>query len=250
MLAHEYQTMREVEDTYWWYNTLRRMVVKEVKRRARGDVRLLDAGCGTGGMMDKLRKENADWQIVGVDMSQDAVQHTRERGFEEVTAGSVSALPFADESFQGVLSLDVLYHDAVDQDKATKELSRVLKPGGFLVLNLPAFSLLSGSHDKAVSGARRYTAGEVRALLERAGFKVENVYYWNAWLFFPVLAWRFISRFFHAKNEKETKSDLAPISQTLNGTLAVMSRADAKLCRVVKMPVGTSVFAVATRGAE
>lgn len=249
MLTHEYTTMREVEDTYWWYNTLRRMVVREVQRRAPSDAaRLLDAGCGTGGMMERLRQQNEKWKIVGLDMSAEAVQHTRERGFDEVTTGSVSALPFADASFDCVLSLDVLYHNDVDQEKALAELARVLAPGGFLVLNLPAFPQLSGRHDAAVRGARRYTTSGVRTLLSKAGFKVETMYYWNAWLFFPVLAWRFISRFFHPKDKDDTRSDLTPMSQTLNGTLAVMSRADAKLCRVVKMPVGTSVFAVATRG--
>jgi SAM-dependent methyltransferase len=250
MLTHEYHTLRKVEDTFWWYNTLRRMVVKEVRRRVHSDeVRLLDAGCGTGGMMERLRQQNQNWQIIGVDVSPEAVQHTRERGFHEVTAGTVSALPFDDTAFNGVLSLDVLYHDEVDDRKALTEFARVLAPGGFLVLNLPAFPFLAGRHDTAVRGARRYTAGEVRGLLRASGFRVDTVYYWNAWLFLPVLAWRFVSRFFRPKNPEQTRSDLhlMPITERLNGTLAVMSRADARLCRTVPMPVGTSVFAVATR---
>ena len=248
MLTHEYQTMRQVEDTYWWYSTLRGMVVQEVKQRAKaGTARLLDAGCGTGGMMERLRTANGQWKLAGLDLSPDALQITRDRGFDDVTAGSVSELPFANGSFDGLVSLDVLYHDGVDQEKALKEFARVLKPGGFFVLNLPAFKALAGSHDIAVKGVRRYTTGDVRELLAAAGFRVQTLQYWNAWLFLPILAWRTLSRSFHSKESEEAKSDLSSLPGVVNGALSLVSGLDARLCRLTHWPFGTSVFAVAVK---
>lgn len=248
MLAHEYQTMRNVEDTYWWYSTLRSLVVREAHARLNGNPAcLLDAGCGTGGMMARLHQANANWSLSGIDLSPDAVQITRERGFADVQTGSVSELPFPDGRFDGVVSLDVLYHDGVDQEKALKEFARVLKPGGFLILNLPAFNVLSGSHDKAVSGARRYTSGDVKRLLPPAGFKVEALHYWNAWLFLPILAWRVASRWLQPKEEEHTKSDLSTLAPPINNTLAAVSGIDARVCRLTGWPFGTSVFTVAVK---
>lgn len=248
MLAHEYQTMRTVEDTYWWYSTLRSMVVREARSRLTSDTaRLLDAGCGTGGMMARLREANSQWKIAGLDLSPDAVQITRERGFEDVTSGSVSELPFNNGSFDGLISLDVLYHDGVDQEKALAEFARVLKPGGFFVLNLPAFKALAGSHDIAVKGVRRYTTSDVRELLSATGFRVQTLQYWNAWLFLPILAWRTISRSFHSKDSEEAKSDLSTLPGVVNGTLAAVSGIDARICRMTHWPFGTSVFAVAVK---
>src|ERR1700743_1135373 len=104
MLVHEYQTMRSVQDTHWWYCTLRGMVTREVRTRLRSTpARLLDAGCGTGGMMDHLRRANRDWNLVGLDVSPDAIQLTQARGFREVAAGNISALPFEDAAFDGVV---------------------------------------------------------------------------------------------------------------------------------------------------
>jgi SAM-dependent methyltransferase len=246
MLAHEYQTMRSVEDTHWWYCTLRRIVTNEIQQRLQAAPRasLLDAGCGTGGMMAHLRQTDAQWSLTGLDYSQRAVQHTRDRGFDDAMIGSVAELPFEDSSFDGVLCLDVLSHAEVRQEQALAEFSRVLRPGGFLVLNLPAFPFLTGTHDAAVKGVRRYSKRRVETLLEENGFRVETVYYWNAWMFLPVLAWRSMSRLFRSEDEDRTRSDLRMLSRPINDTLAAVSQVDAKICRALRMPLGTSIFAV------
>ena len=125
-------------------------------------------------------------------------------------------------------------------------MGRVLRPGGLLVLNLPAFDGLRGSHDVAVSGARRYGVAQVRTLLELASFTVEIIHYWNAWLFFPLLAWRRLSRM-----KKETaaagESDLNLTPRWMNSLLAGMGKLDAGLCRELRVPFGSSVFAVARK---
>lgn len=252
MLAHEYDTMRQMEDSYWWYTVLRDAVVREVRRLAAGNrqARILDAGCGTGGTLVRLKAENPSWHLSGIDFSQDAVAHTRARGLEEVRRGDVGQLPAPDGEFDGIVSLDVLYHRDVDETRALAEFYRTLRPGGFLVLNLPAFDFLAGSHDNVVSGVRRYTKERVRATLTTAGFQIERQQYWNAWLFPPISAWRLLSRVLNSRTAPEDmKSDLSLLPAWVNSALTTLGRADFALCRLLALPFGSSVFAVARKPA-
>lgn len=247
MPEREYELMRQVEDVYWWYRVLRGAVASDVKALA-GDSPscILDAGCGTGGMMDALRQVQPVWRLSGLDFSPQAVEITRRRGFEEVRVGSVDALPMADGSFDGLVSLDVLYFEGVDEARAIAEFGRVLRPGGFLILNLPAFQFLRGEHDVAVRGVRRYTPAVVRALLGQGGFAVVRSHCWNAWLFPPILAWRLLSRL-KGRSVVEARSDLSLLPAPLNAALLACARADMVLCRALRSPLGTSVYAVARK---
>lgn len=247
MQAREYQTMRDVEDTYWWYRVLRGMVLREIAARLPAGAEILDAGCGTGGMMEVLRKARGDWRLTGIDFSSHAVEHTRARGFQNVSAGSVDELKADDGAFDAVISLDVLYFRGVNRERAIAEFHRVLKPGGALILNLAAFECLRGSHDVAVATEKRFTAAEVRALLEGGGFEIEIVRYWNAWLFLPILFWRQISRFVSGQTTEETSSDLNALPWLVNRGLIAMGRFDFMICRLLHIPFGTSVFSVARK---
>ncbi|MFZ2276567.1 MAG: class I SAM-dependent methyltransferase [Prosthecobacter sp.] len=246
MRAPEYDLMRAVEDRHWWYAVLRSQVLHALAGRLPPRGRLLDAGCGTGGMLGFLQGRICDLNVAGVDAAEEAVRHCQQRGLSTVLLGSVEALPHADAAFDAVLSLDVLYHSGVIEKRALEEMGRVLRPGGLLVLNLPAFEGLRGSHDVAVSGARRYGACQVRALLEHASFTVETIHYWNAWLFLPLLAWRHLSRL---KKEPAAagESDLKLTPRWMNSLLAGVGKLDAGLCRELRVPFGSSVFAVARK---
>ncbi len=247
MQDREYDIMRQVEDTYWWYLALRKHVVAVLKHAliSRDTAVILDAGCGTGGMLQHLDEANPGWQLHGLDFSALALEHTRKRGFNHLIQGSVDAIPSPDGSFDAIVSLDVLYHQAVNETKALGEFSRILKPGGILILNLPAFDCLTGSHDVAVEGARRYTDDQVRKLLEDHDFEIDSLHYWNAWLFLPILLWRVISRFF-SSGDKPT-SDLAHLPLIVNRALALLTKMDITLCRLLHLPFGTSVFAAARK---
>lgn len=251
MLEHEYETMRKVEDSHWWYQLLRDMTVRATADALPPDkcARLLDAGCGTGGTMQALREHSPCWELHGVDVSPLALEHTRRRGFLHVTEGSVDALVASDASYDGVVSLDVLYHEKVDQEKALREFYRVLVPDGVLLLNLPALDCLRGRHDVAVGGARRYTAEQVSALLRANGFDIERVHCWNAWLFLPVLLVRLLSRRGLSTPDQSTAvaSDLPLPAPLLNRVLLALGTLDAALCRLLHAPFGTSVFSVARK---
>lgn len=248
MLAQEYETMRSVEDDYWWYRVLREITYREISKASGGrySARILDAGCGTGGTLEFIRKRSPQARLAGFDISPLALNHSRARGLTNIFQGSVEAIALADESQEVVVSLDVLYHEGIDQEQAMQEFHRVLVPGGRLLMNLPAFGCLRGQHDVAVQSARRYTPREVRELHERNGFPVERTFCWNAWLFLPVLLWRKISRKL-VKDVAEAKSDLLLPPVALNNLLILLGGWEAAACRAVRSPMGTSVFSVGVK---
>ncbi len=246
MLPPEYHMLRMVEDRHWWHSVLRGLVMDVFSDRLPPRGYVLDAGCGTGGMLALLRDKKPCLDTAGVDASGVAVQHCRERGLTQVRLGSVNSLPYDKEVFDAVISLDVLYHADVNEHEALAEMRRVLRPGGLLVANLPAFECLRGSHDLAVCGARRYKTDEVSRLLAEHGLCCELSHYWNAWLFLPLLVWRRLSRR-PAKKQAELTSDLAIPPEWLNQLLSVCGKVDARLCRALGIPFGSSVFAVARK---
>lgn len=243
MDAREHDILRSAEDTHWWYGVQRSLALEAVSKRLPHGARVLDAGCGTGGMMGML----TDFEAHGIDESAAAVKHCLERGLTNVGIGTVNALPFAEASFDAVLSLDVLYHAGVAEDHALTEMRRVLKPGGLLVLNLPAFDCLRGSHDLAVCGVRRYKACHMRHLLQKHNLSLEMLHYWNAWLFLPLLIWRRCSLMRGQKTQPSVTSDLHLPPQWLNRMLARFGGLDARLCRLLHVPFGSSLFVLARR---
>ena len=131
--------------------------------------KLLDAGCGSGGMLARLREKFPRAKFVGFDVSEHALALTMARKLDvQFVQGSVNQLPFADGEFDVVLSLDVIYHQAVDDREALREMRRVLRDDGFLIVNVPAFEFLRGGHDIAVNTARRYTRPQLAQLLEES----------------------------------------------------------------------------------
>jgi SAM-dependent methyltransferase len=253
MNPEEYEIMRRVEEEYWWYAALRSLVVQTVTPLVEQTPSplILDAGCGTGGMAKILKETLPSAGIVCMDYSPEAIAHTRERGLGLLARGDVERLPFPAESFDLVVSLDVLYTRGLDDRRAVQEICRVLKPEGRLVLNLAAFDFLRGEHDRAVNGERRYTASRVRALLRQGGLEAERLTYWNASMFPPVAAarlWsRLRSRAARADIRDAPRSDLKPLPAWVNRPLRSVVLAETVLLRRASLPFGTSVFAVARR---
>jgi SAM-dependent methyltransferase len=162
----------------------------------------------------------------------------------------VLELPFAASSFDLVTSFDVLYHRAViDEQTALRETWRVLKPGGYLLLRLPAYRWLSATHDRRVHGRHRYTADEVRGALQDAGFCVERLSYINSLLFPIPLLQRLLERIRPAT--EQAGSDLLPPSPLVNTILRFVLQAEAAwLRRGGRFPVGLSVLSLARKPAS
>lgn len=182
MQPDEYRKMAEVEDAMWYYRALHRHVTRSLSRQSDATARVLDAGCGTGGLLRKLHETQPAWRLTGLDFSPLACELARERTGGEVVQGSVAALPFADATFDAVVSCDVVCQ-VTEPATAIREFHRVLKPGGTVVLTMPAYQWMYSYHDKEVGNLRRYTRGEVNRLLRASGFAILAGTYWNTLLF-------------------------------------------------------------------
>lgn len=239
MNVEEYERMYDAEDRQWWYAGMRAISNALLRPHVRGGERLLDAGCGTGRNLGEF----ASWsRAAGVDLSEDAVRFCRRRGVT-VARGRLQALPFADASFDVVTSFDVLYHRWIEDDTAAvAELARTLRPGGLLLVRVPALKMLWGAHDAAVHSRHRYTASEVRRLLEGRGFEVLRLTYANT-LLFPVLALRRLVDRLTGRHG----SDVGFLPAPLERAFLALLRAEAWLVRRFALPIGASVMALARK---
>jgi SAM-dependent methyltransferase len=236
MEAAEYSRLFELESRHFWYAGLHALLRGALARA--GGSRVLDAGCGTGGLLASLPG------ATGVDRSPLALSFCERRGLRRIACADVARLPFADGAFDAVVSADVLYHRAVaDDGAALAELGRVTRPGGAVILNLPAHRALRGAHDEFVHGARRYARADVARLAARAGLSVERLTSWNCALLPAAWLARRLSR------GSLPRSDVALPPAPLNAALSAWLRAEAALALRTGLPWGLSVFAVLRRPA-
>lgn len=241
----EYQRMYEAEERQWWYAGMRALSLALLagplleRARASGPVTILDAGCGTGNNLSHLARYG---RALGVDLSEEALAFCRARGVAAARA-ELLALPFPDARFDCVTSLDVIYHRWVRDDAgAVREMARVLRPGGLLLLRVPALRILWGAHDEAVHSRHRYRRGEVKRLLEGAGLAVVRATYANTVLLPLVAARRGLDRLTGRQG-----SDVGFLPQPLEWTFRTILRAEARFVKRFSFPIGTSVFALARK---
>ena len=183
MQPEEYGVMFRVEETHWWYQALHQVIFQTLESELPDwrDKEILDAGCGTGSILKQLGNPAKN---VGVDLAPEAVSFCRQRGLNNVQQADICALPFANTSFDVVICSSVLYHQWVkDPAVAVRELHRVLRPGGLLLLNVPALRFLHSAHDEAVMTAHRFKKSEIRQLLRDNGFAIRRLTYWTTLLF-------------------------------------------------------------------
>ncbi len=244
MKPDEYRRMFEAEERQWWYAGQRRIALGLLRKALRGEParRLLDAGCGTGYNLLALAELGRPF---GVDLAREAIAGCRERSVVAVR-GSVLRLPFADGSVDAVTSFDVLYHAWVSDDRAAvAEMARVLRPGGVVLVRVPALSLLWGAHDAEVLSRHRYTRGELVALLDSAGLRCEVASYCNALLFPLLLARRSLDRLLSREG-----SDVGFLPPPLEWLFRQALFAEAALLGGgVRFPLGASVLALGRKTA-
>ncbi len=178
MQIDEYRKLAETEDRMWYFRALHRRLAHWLARLLpAGPVRVLDAGCGTGGFI-RSQRSRPGWQLTGVDLSPVACRLARERTGSEIIERSITALPFGDGTFEAIVTGDVLYH-VEDPAAALREFARCVRPGGVVLVNEPAYRWLWSYHDDAVESKHRFTRPELVALFRQAGLEVVFASYAN-----------------------------------------------------------------------
>lgn len=238
----EYDLMDAAEEGMWWYRAAHARVLDALRERPGPGRTLLDAGCGTGGLLRRVAGDFPAVATVGLDFLPSAALRAARKSGRPVTAGDTNQLPFPDACFDAAVSIDVICHAGVDPGRALAELYRVLRPGGTLVLNLPAYDWLRSAHDVRVHNARRFTRGGAIALMRSAGFGQVTGRYWNGLLLpLMVLQRKVLQR------RPDGPSDVTEFPAWVDASLHAVSEIERFLSRVVPMPAGGSVLIVATR---
>lgn len=244
MQADEYRKLAEIEDRMWYFRALHRRRAHWLGRLLpAGPARVLDAGCGTGGFIRMLRAARPEWTVTGADLSPLAVALARERTGATIVEASLTALPFPDGSHDAVTTGDVLYHIA-DTAAALRELARVLRPGGVVVVNEPAYRWLWSYHDEAVESRHRFTRPELAGHFVTAGLDVRFASYANMAVLPLVVARRKL--FPPARPTSDVALLPAPVEGLLGGLAALEQ---AWTGRGWPLPAGSSVFVAGVKRA-
>ncbi len=245
MELEEYRTNFLLEDSYWWFVGRRRIVKRVLWSWAdrKQFHRILDAGCGTGKMVEFL---SAFGDAYGVELHPEGIEYCRKRKLAFLAQSDICKLPFVDGSFDLVSCFDVLYHKNVNETQALCELYRVCKPEGFLVVTDAAFDFLRSEHDQSVHGVRRYTKRSLSTAVERAGFTVVGISYWDFFLFPAVLLVRYVKNQLRRRDSRPV-SDLKPIARPLNKLLSCLIYVEANLIGRIQLPFGTSIVLLALK---
>lgn len=240
-MRHTYAILYDVEQTHWWHRGRRRILAGFVEEICRNFTdrrpRILDVGCGTGANLIMLSKSG---DAEGVDISPDALEFCRQRGLDNVRLGSAEEIPYEDGSFDLVTALDVVEH--LDDDLAgLREMRRVLKPDGRILLFVPTFMFLWGVQDDVSHHRRRYRLTELRRTVEQAGFEVERTTYANITFFAPILLVRIFMRLTGLRTETENTINIP----AFNGIFAGVLGAESNILRHMNFPFGVSGICVA-----
>ena len=241
MQPNEYETMFRVEGTHWWYGALHRLIFQALEAEFPDwrEKEILDVGCGTGAILKRLGNPEKN---VGIDLAPEAISFCRQRGLDNVRQGDIGALPFADASFDAVICSSVLYHQWVsDIPGAAREMHRILRPGGLLLINVPAFPFLHSAHDEAVMTARRFRKAEIRQLLLKQNFKIRRLTYWTTFLFPLAVAARTLGG---SKMGRDFEVKKTSLSNRLFGRMMTI---ELKLLKTISFPFGVALFAVAKK---
>jgi len=230
----EYQKMYQLEASHWWFVAKREFIKTILKGKK--FPKILDIGCGTGKNMEML---SAYGEVWGLDNSKIALSFCRQRGLTNLKLGLANKLPFKANSFDLVTIFDVLYHQGIKNDiKALKEIHRVLRSDGQLIIADCAYQWLYGPHDKVMQARQRYSRQELIQKVKKVGFSVQKASYIFMFTFPIFLINRLINKYLHFNNQ----SDVKPLYQPINNLLIKLTLAESKLLRYINLPFGSSII--------
>lgn len=245
-----YIEFRELEDRHWWFlgrkaifGEMLRMIAKDLPPR--NQCRALDLGCGMGAMLAPLG-EVAGF-VAGTDISKDSLLHCKTRGHDRTFLSKGDRIPLPDASLDLICAFDTLEH--IPEEKETlDECFRLLRPGGFLLLSVPAYQFLYTNQDRVVHHQRRYTRGLLNARLAAAGLQIRKSSYINFLLFpaiLPVVLAIKLKEALKPPSRNDYRSNVGiRVPGWANRLLAAVFSFERRILRVLSAPAGHSLIAI------
>ncbi len=241
MELSEYDNIRRLEDRHWWYVGMRDIAADLIRTlELPPSASILDAGCGVGGGLKWLSAFGA---VTGVDFHPLATRYASQVSARVVQA-SVQSLPFASASFDLVTSFEVLYHMAVTNDEeALREFVRVLRPGGWLLVRVPAHNWLRGAHDRHIHTRHRYAPRELRQKIACSGLTLRRLTSLGLFLLPAAIARRLV------QSPAEAHTDVMLPPPITNHLLTAILSLEGAWVRRFNLPAGLSLLALAQKAA-
>jgi ubiquinone/menaquinone biosynthesis C-methylase UbiE len=248
-MDHLLRATARAEARHFWFRGFRAFVLPLIQHAlaGRSTIRILDCGCGTGANVGLLGRFG---RAYGFDLTETGLQLGREAGRNRLVRASVTAVPFPSASFDLITSFDVLYSlEGSDERTALREMFRLLKPGGYALINVAALEILRGDHSVLGRELRRYNRADLRDHVVAAGFDIERLTYTNATLA-PVLAvQRTYQRWRGLKPEEEAHQEISIPPAPVNGLLTGVLWLESLWIRRFNAPFGSSLLCLARKPA-
>jgi SAM-dependent methyltransferase len=235
-----YDRMAELDGRHWWYRARRDILADLIRRRIAlpRDARILEIGCGTGHNLKMLARFG---RVDGIEIDEAARAIASSRLGQQVIDSPLPELPgIEDRAYDMVAILDVLEH--VEQDReALASIARKLRPGGTLLITVPAFPWMWSAHDEVNHHKRRYTRGTLRQVIADAGLKLEMMSWFNS-LLFPLAAAARLAGRLTGKQDSDDKMPPAPVNAVFEAVFGLERYALGR----VPFPPGVSLVAIAS----
>lgn len=242
MEAFLYKELYELEATHFWHVGKRKNIFSMLDKYRMPNLsgqKVIDIGCGAGLMLKCLERYGT---TIGVDLSMQALEFCGKRGSTKLCQADAASLPFKDNSFDLITSLDLIEHLEGDK-KALTEFLRILKPEGFLVLTVPAFHFAWSYWDEVHHHKRRYTVKKLSAILADIGFSERKTTYTNILIFFPALIVRKIKQK-RSRNNVMMSSDFLMLPLGLNAFFKWLYQVESAILKRVNFPFGLSILCI------
>jgi 2-polyprenyl-3-methyl-5-hydroxy-6-metoxy-1,4-benzoquinol methylase len=245
----EYRASYCAESTHWWFVSRDNLVLDSIKALTpdySSGIDLFDIGCGTGGFLERCANENFFRTLSGCEPNSIGYKYSCNRGLNVSQSGFEDLDPEA-QSFDIITCMDVLYHKNVDVDQALQVIWPLLRPGGLLVINVPAMHQLAGTHDLKVEAGRRFEKEQLAALLKKYQFSIETLQYWNTLLTPAIWAFRQIQNKLHSGRLNRPHSEVQLPNIVVNRLLLYLLFLERELATRVTFPFGCSLLAAARK---
>ncbi len=239
----EYQKMFELESSYWWFVGRQDIVSQQLRRLSlNANASLLNVGSGTGGTVAMLERFG---RVTNVDVAEEAIAFSAQQGIAVQKIEVDQPLPFTDGAYDGVIALDVLEHIEHDQ-VSLADWYRVLRPGGIVILTVPAYPWLWSEHDEGLHHFRRYTLSELHRKFNYAGFVVRKRSYVITFSFLLIVLYRFVHSLRPSSREvmHHASDSYVRLPNWLNKIFILLLKLESRLLGVMNFPFGTSILMV------